>query len=491
MSEGGASFKDRVISALGWSAGAQVAVQATRMLITLLLTRLLTPEDFGVVAGVVVVVELVAIVADFGLAQALIRLETLERRHLKTAWTINLALGLGLFGLFWACAPLLARFYDAPIVLQLARVLALQFVLSALSSVPMAVLQRELDFKRLMRVEVLSLMPAGALAVGLALSGFGVWSLVLYGLANGLLKLLMLLPGARPGLGWDTDVARDLMGFGGNILGSRLLNAVAERLAYFVIGGAVSTTALGHYSRAYELMRMPLRQFGNVAGRVLFPALSSIRDDHGRSQHIMLLAHRMMALVGFPAWAGFAVVADDATWVVIGAQWGDATPLFRMFAIMCIPGVIGVSVGWVMQAQNRADLVLKWNIYSVVMRIAGVFIGVRWGAMGVATALTVVTWVFYLLPGWYLSMNLIGVKLSRTIRNVAPPALATAAMCAVVAAVMPWLDGLPHRWMQLGIEVAVGVAVYVGLCAGFRMQAWQDATRLVRERVVRRMGQGA
>jgi len=306
-------LRRRTLSGLNWSAVGQSFQQLAAFLFSIMLARILTPDDFGLIAMVLVFSGFATLLSELGLGAALVQRAELAHGHINAAFWANLVAGFVLALTFFVLAPVLASFYSHPALEAISRAVALLFIVSALGVVQGALLQREMSFRRMALVEIAATVIAGCVAVVLATSGFGVWSLVTQLLLAQTLRTTMLWWASswRPTLTLDRTSLRELWGFSSHLMGFNVFNYWIRNLDNLLIGKFVGASDLGIYSRAYGLMLLPVSQLSRVTNRVMFPALSSIHTDIERSKSLYLKATRSIALVGFPTMVGLFVVAES------------------------------------------------------------------------------------------------------------------------------------------------------------------------------------
>lgn len=476
-------LRERTITGVGWTAVAQTGRQVSQFVVSVILARLLTPEDFGLVAMIVVFTGFATLFGEMGFSAALVQRQKPEERHYSSIFWLSLLAGLVLAGVVVAVAPAVAKFYDEARLTSLTVLLALNFPISSLSLVQRAVLMRAMAFRRLTLVDVVAVASGGALAIALAKMGYGVWSLVWQMLAVSSITAAVLwwVAGWRPALLFDRSGVADLLPFSSNLLGSNIFTYWARNSDNMLVGRFIGSEGLGIYARGYSTMLLPLSQITSVLTRVMFPALSRIQDDKPRVKRIYLRAVAMIALVTFPMMMGLLVVADHFVGAIYGPRWTGVTGPLR---ILCVVGMIQSivsTVGWIYQSQGRTDLMFKWGLFSGCIAIVSFLIGVYFGTV------EAVAWCYALANGVLLYWNfaipgrLIHTSFFQVIRSVSGIFLCAIMMAALVCGVGRILpQDWPH-WAPLTVQVSTGVLVYLVLVHLFRVRAYQDLRKLVLE----------
>jgi PST family polysaccharide transporter len=450
------------ITGIKWSALTQLVAQVAQYGSFVLLARLLTPQDFGLVACATLVVNFVAMLNELGLGAALIQRADLRPGHLNACFWSNVAAGLTLAVLVGGSASWVAGFFHSPATGPLLLALALGFPLMALAVVPKTLMEKELRFKELGLIDAGAAIANAVVAVGMAATGWGAWSLVAGTLVGYAVQLAALWPRAAwvPGLRFSREELRELFGFGLNVLGTRLVGYLNANIDYVVIGRTLGPAALGVYSLAYKLVTWPMLKVSHVVLRVMFPAFARIQhDDEALRRHYTTLVGTL-ALVAYPLLAGLAVMAPEALPVVFGPRWDAAVDPVRA---LCIAGALKAtvcSIGTVFLTKGRPDLEFRTNMLGTVMLAIYVPLGVHWGATGVALALALVT----LVGGTWQQLTanqLLGLAPRAYLAAIARPALAAAAAALALVALRAVAHGLPAIAI-LAIAAPLFVAAYLG-----------------------------
>jgi O-antigen/teichoic acid export membrane protein len=477
------SLKQRTASGLGWSSAAHLSHQAIQFGIGILLARLLTPEDFGLVGMVIVFSGFARLFAEFGFSSALVQRAEISELHQSSIFWVNLIVGFLLGGIFFLLAPYIAAFYVSPPLLPISQVVAATFVISGFGIVPRAMLQRRMAFDRLARIEVSSALVAGAIAVALAFLGFGVWSLVVHSLAAAALTagLALILSDWVPRFKYSNAAVRQLLGYSANLFAYNFVNYWSRNTDNLLVAKMIGSAGLGVYARAYSFMLLPITQVLNVVGRVIFPALASVQEDRARVRRIFLRVLRMVTLITAPMMAGLFVVADVFILTVLGAQWAAVIPVLQ---ILCAVGILQTlcnPVGWIYQSQGRTDLLARWGLASSAVIILAVFVGASLGTVeAVAWSYLIANVVLF-----YPCLAIPGKIIDMTVGDVVGEVSGVIG-CAVVMAGLVWGLGsiLPAAWpggLLLTVQVFAGIACYSALIPLFCRPAYEEARSFIRE----------
>jgi PST family polysaccharide transporter len=378
------------------SAGVQALLQ---LLVLLILARILTPKDFGVVAAALVVVGFSLIFSQLGVGPALVQRSVLEEKHIRTGFTLSLLFGVVLTGLIWILAPAIALFFRIETLTSVVQVMSFVFLFQAIATVGEALLQRELRFRSLAIIEMLALGGFGVVGITLALLELGVWALVAAHLVQALLKAALILKvqshPKRPLL--DREAVRDLMVFGGGFTIARVGNYLSGQADNLVVGRFLGAEALGLYSRAYYLMSVPASLFGQVLDRVLFPAMAKVQHDRRRLGLAFKRGIAVTALAILPLSVALLLLAPELIWVLLGPKWGEAIPPFQIL----VAGMLFRASYKLSDSLARATGAVyrrAWRqILFAILVAVGAYLGQKWGLAGVALGVVLAITVNFML----------------------------------------------------------------------------------------------
>lgn len=477
-------LRRRTLTGIGWTTGSRVLRRVFHFGVTAVLAHLLTPTEFGLVAMVVVFTNFVGLFTEAGFRNALVQRPEVTGDHLSSVFWLNLAVGFGLFALAVAAGPWVADFYGEPVLAPLTALIGVNFLIGAFPVVHLALVQREMDFRALGIVEIVATVVAGGLAIGMALAGFGVWSLAAQLVAYTFVHAggLWVVGDWRPSLRFVPAAVRDLLSYSANLLGFNVFNYWVRTADDLLVGKFVGSAGLGIYTRAYAAMLLPTGEISGIVGQVMFPALSRIQDDVDRVKAVYLRASRVIGLLTIPAVCGLFVVARPFVLAVFGPGWEPVVPVLQVLCLVGVKQPVGSTVGWLYQSQGRTDLQFRWGLVSGLVTLAAFGIGVIWGVMGVAVAYTVRS---YLL--WYPSIEipgrLVGLSFGEFVGNVASVFGVSVVMAGATWGVGALLPGPWGAWPTLGVQVAAGVAVFGALVRLLDLRAYREFVSLARELV--------
>jgi PST family polysaccharide transporter len=410
---------------------------------------------------VVVFTGFVQIFIDYGLTTALVYRIVISEELLSSCFWISLAMGLALTILLCACAPMLARLYNEPVLITITIALASTFFISSLGTIQKALLTRKMNFKTLAVTEIATIAVSGCIAVAMAYKGYGVWSLVWQAIVSNMTMsaTLWFLSSWRPRLLFKWSEIKEIMSYSLNQVGYSAVSYWSGNLDNLLIGKYLGSSALGFYNLAYNMLLLPLNNISAVLGRVMFPALSSIQNDKRLVRDYYIKANRYIATLTFPMMAGLFVLAPQFIHLVFGPQWTRSIFLFQILAVLSLPQSIAANIGWIYASQGRTDIQFKWGIFYTLAVTISFIIGLHWNVEGVTMAYTIV-WYAIMYPCFAIPFKLIDLKVSYFFNQ-----LKTIFIATVFMAVCTWIARyFLMNVLHLGDLLLSVILVFLGIC---------------------------
>ncbi len=372
------------------------------------LARLLTPSDFGLIAMVTAVLNFVTVSSDLGLTMATIQKPDIDHNQVSTLFWINTGIGLLLSLLVAALAPAVAAFYREPRLTTITIALGGTIFLHGLVAQHGALLRRHLRFFAVSLVTVIGEAVAVAAAICAALLGAGYWSLVVLQVVPAVVMLVGIWIAVpwRPGLPRKGTGVRSMITFGGNLTGFNFVNYFANNTDNVLIGRFIGPAALGLYARAYNLMLMPVGQLIRPVTSVVTPSLSRLVGDPERYRRYYTRMDLLLAAVIMPAGGFIAAMGNELILFMLGPQWEAAGAMFRVFGIAMIALPPSYMNGTLFVSQGRGRDMFRWSWISTGIIVTSIVLGLRWGAFGVAVSFTLATVAVQTpLQFWYVGRS--------------------------------------------------------------------------------------
>jgi O-antigen/teichoic acid export membrane protein len=439
------------------TAGAQGFKMVIQFISVIILARLLVPEDFGLVASVGPIVAFVGLLQNLGLQQALVQRKDISDRQLNQVFWVSALVGLGSSVVVAALAPAIAAFYGDQRMLGITIASALPLLLGSIAAVPLALMNRHLQFGQLALNDVIT-AAAGLLAAAIAAwAGMGYWSLVL----GPAVAAVVALAAAWHVVRWtpsrpDLKVDGDILSFGANLTGFNLVNFFSRNLDNILIGKYSGAIELGYYDRAYKLLLFPLQNITQPLTRVMVPLLSRIHEDKARFRDLYVRTNWLLAAVTMPGIAALTLTSEQVVALLFGPRWTAVAPIFAWLGIASLMQSVSSTTGWIFICQGKTKTMFHWGIYSSLTTVASFIIGLHWGAVGVAAA--------YAISGYVLRVPVLAVLVHRVGPVTAGDFLIMQGLF-IVSSLLAWLAylGLPASLTgQSGL-----LAVALALCLNY------------------------
>lgn len=443
------------------SQGAQFLMQSIS---TVVLARLLDPAEFGMVAMVTAVTALASAFADLGLSEATIQRKEITHDQVSALFWINFAVGLGLMLATAALAPVLAKFYREPRLVNITLLLSVTFLIGGLRVQPDALLKRQMRFSSLAIRDMASYILAVPVAITMAWRGAGYWALVALPLTLNLTQMTLswLMVKWRPGpLRRDAKVG-SMVAFGGNVAASYLIFNVIRNADNVLIGWYWGAAPLGLYSRAYNLLMLPVRQLSIPAGSVAIPAFSKIQRDPERYARYYLRATSLIMWISASLFGFLFVAAEPVIVLILGDRWQEAAPVFQILALSALGQILLETIVWLLVSRGRSERLFKLLLIISPILIASFVIGLPFGIKGVALSSSLV--LLIILP-WALKFAFRGTDL--TLQRLGQALLYPISLCLVGVFFAELALHLiaPERVLLQLLVVALGFALAYSLSA--------------------------
>lgn len=448
------------------------------------MARLLTPEDFGVLAMASVFTGIVFFVLDLGLGAALVQRQKLEEHQISSVFWMNVSMGFVLTLLGMASSWAIAGFYKNSAVQPVIAALSCNFVIFSLSSTQLALLKRQMNFRSLELRTLVGQFFGITCSLAMAFLGLGVWSLVgRILIAAGIeTALLWSISSWRPSWGFSWADVRELSGFSSEVFAANLLGYVGRNADNFLIGRFVGATELGYYAMAYNLMMFPVQRFSQLLSGVLFPVLSRLQENLEKVKSSWFRATRLIAAFTVPLMLGLIALAPQFVRVVYGEKWLPAVPLLQILAVSGINQSLVQLNATVLLALGKTRLRLKLTVLAVSLAIISFLVGLPFGVIGVAACFTVANTVSATLI-LLKTLECLDSSYFQYICNLSGTLAAAGGMCIAVLALGL---GLPIASAPLlAIAIPSGCVVYLTLLRFIAPSVLNEAFSMLPERFTR------
>ena len=472
------SLKDKTVKGTFWSAADTFLAQGVTFVVGIVLARLLSPEEYGLIGIVTIFTTVMLGVVDSGFSNALIRKKDATGDDYNTLFFFNLVVSVAMFGLLFVGAPWIAKFFERPQLVELVRVMGLILILQALSIVQNTILTKKIDFKTKTKASVISAVASGVIGIGMAFAGFGVWSLVAQQLSRQLIYtiLLWILNKWWPKLKVNVESLKYMWGFGWKLLVSGLLDNIWKEVYQLVVGKFYSPAALGQYTRSRQYAQFFSSNLTSVVQRVTYPVLAEIQDERKRLvsgyrrviKTTMFVTSILMISVG--------AIAEPLIYCLIGPQWHQAATFLPLICIsMSLYPLHAINLN-MLQIQGRTDIFLYLEIVKKVLAIGpiclGIFVSIYWMLVGSI----IFGFVAFFLNSYY-SGKFLGYSSWMQLKDIAP----SFGLALLIAIPVYLLKYLPiSYWVILPLQLLLVVIIFFTFCHFTKMKEYEEIKELMR-----------
>lgn len=445
-----------------WVGASQLSGKLLFFLSTLILARLLDQTDFGVAAYAITVITLFAALPSLGLGPALIYHDD-DQEVLSTGFWLGIASALGFFGLLYVLAPASALIFDDPRAVDVTRALGLIFPIEALRNVHATLLRKRLAFHRRFVPELLQSLAKGGVAIAMALTGFGYWSLIWGSIAAAVVSVpaYWIAVGWKPTLHFDPGIAKTLLPYGGRIVGVGLLGAFVRNLDYVVVGRILGAATLGVYVLAFRIPDLLVRNLSTTLGQVLFPVYARVRSEPDALRGAFLAVTTYVFAITAPVAIGLSLVAEPLVVTAFTEKWIDVVPVMTPVCVYALCASISFNMGDLYKAMGRPDVLIRLSFVRAVMIVPalwfaasafGTAAAVAWAQAGVATLAMIANFV--------ISALLFEMPVRAALARLMPIFGACGLMASATWLAEGFTMALPPM-MRLAIGASVGAIVYL------------------------------
>jgi O-antigen/teichoic acid export membrane protein len=443
---------------------AQGAAFVVRIGSLMVLARLLSPKDFGLVGMVTAVIGVLSLFRDFGLSTASVQRTTITEEQMSTLFWINILVGLVLAAISVTIAPIVAAFYHEPRLVWVTAALAVGFPLNAAGVQHGAILQRQMRFTSVAVIDVLSLFISTAVGIVMALRGYRYWALVGMALSAPVVSTICvwLATAWFPGKPCRRAGIRSMMRFGGTITLNGLVVYIAYNLEKVLLGRFWGAEAIGIYGRAYQLINVPTDNLNSAVGGVAFSALSRVQEDPSRLRSYFLKGYTFVVALTIPVTIVCTVFAQDMIGVVLGPKWKEAIPIFRLLAPTMLIFAMINPLAWLLFSIGKVERSLKIALVLAPLVIGGYILGLPYGPKGVAFGYSAVL-ILWVVPHIAWCVHGTGISLRDILLAVARPLVSGILAAAVALGILHFCSYLlgPLPRLALGCGVLGGVYILI------------------------------
>ena len=466
-----------------WSAADAFLGQGVTFLVGIVLARLLSPDEYGLIGICLIFVNVLNGMVDSGFSNALIRKKDIKDVDYNTMFITNMAISTLLYALLFVCAPIISDFFSRPELSELIRVVGLLIFANALSITQVTILTKRIDFKTKTKASLVSAIASGFIGIAMAFVGFGVWSLVGQMLSKQILYTICLwiLNKWWPSLTFSSKSFHYMWGFGWKLLLSGLLNNIWNQLYQVVVGKCYNPATLGQFTKSNEYASIFSSNLTGIIQRVSYPVLSELQDDPLRMVEGYRRVIKMTMFITAISMISLGAVAEPLIYCMIGPQWHEAATYLPLICIsMAFYPLHAINLN-MLQVLGRSDIFLYLEIIKKVIGIVplciGIFIDIYW----MLFASILIGFVSLYLNSWYTGKAL-GYTFWKQLRDIAP----SFGIAFVIALSVYFFKYLPiSNWGILPIQIVVGMVVCVAICRKSQLEEYNEVNIIIRKSINR------
>lgn len=477
------NLRQKTISGLFWSFSDSFASQGVQFIVVIVLARILSPKDFGLIGMLTIFIAVSQSFIDSGFTSALIRKNDCSPNDYSTVFYYNIIVSIILYILLFVFSHDISIFFNEPQLKSLIQVLGIGLLLNSLSIIQRTILTKELNFKLQMRISVIASVVSGILAIYFAYFGFGVWSLVVLTISRfGLTSFMFWIWSSwRPLRIFSKDSFYKLFSFGSKILVSGLIDTIYRNVYYLIIGKFFSVVELGYYTRADQFQALPSQNLNGVISRVSFPVLSNIQNDTLQLKAAYKKLIKSTMLITFVLMLGLAAAAKPIILTLIGEKWLPSVIYLQM---LCFVGMFyplhALNLN-MLQVKGRSDLFLRLEIIKTILAIPMIVIGIFWGIKIMIMGMIVNTIIAYYLNS-YWSGKFIGYSTSQQIKDILP-SFCLAAFVGLVVFIIGNILNISNL-LKLIIQFFLLVVLTIGISELFHLEDYRYIKDIIFEKVL-------
>lgn len=472
--------KNEVFSSLFWRFAERFAAQGVSFIVELVLARILVPSDYGTVALIVVITNILQVFVDSGMGNALIQKKNADNIDFSTVFYFNVFICAVVYIALFLISPYISRFYDRPEMTTMLKVAGITILISGVKNIQQAYVSRNLIFKRFFYATIIGTIISAFVGIGLALYDFGAWALIFQQLTNAAIDTLILWITVkwRPIRAFSFKRLKVLFSFGWKLLVSSLIDNIYNNLRQLVIGKIYTSEDLAYYNRGRQLPSFLVTNIDTSINSVLLPAMSREQDNKKRVKSMTRKAIRVSSYIMWPIMIGLMATAEPLIELFLTSKWLPAVPYVRIFCVVFAIYPIHTSNLNAIQAMGRSDIFLKLEIIKKIIGIMLLLISMRFGPMMMAYSMLVSGIISMIINSWP-NRKLMNYTFGEMMLDILPDVLMSLVMGAIVYAVTILHLG---NVITLIIQIPLGVVIYALFSKLFNIDSFELILNFIRKR---------
>lgn len=476
------SLKKQTFSGLFWTFIDTFFLSGVSFVAMIYIAKLLGPAEFGLIGMITIFISIGTSLVDSGLSSSIIRTKEADERDYNTVFYLNIGASVIVYIIFYFVAPYIAQFFRQEVLIDIIRVYCISFIISALSAIQLARLNREMEFKKIMKFNIPGTLIGVVVGVVLSIKGFGVWSIVWMQIVKQLIKSIILWSNSpwKPRFYFSKEKMMYHYEFGYKLMLSGLLNTIFSNIYNVVIGRFYSVQSLGFYERSRALTNYPVSTFSGIINRVMFPIMANIKDDFIRVSSVYKNLLQLAFFVSAPMMLGAAAIASPVFDLVLGEKWMPAVPYFQILCLSSMFLPIHAFNLNILKVFGRSDLFLKLEIYKKVVIAISILVSFPFGILGLIWS-TVFSSFIALLINTYYSQDLIDYKTRKQLLDMLPTFFIALFISLIMFYLVHSLSNY-SKYIQIAIPSIIGILGYITLNLLFKRPSMKFAIQLIQSK---------
>ncbi len=471
--------KEKIITSLFWKLMERGGTQGIQFVVQIILARLLLPEEYGLIAIVMVFICIANIFIQSGFGTALVQKKDADDLDFSSIFYLSLFISILLYIIIYISAPFIATFYMQPQLISVLRILSITLIIGAFNSVQHAFIERNMLFKRLFTCSFGAIITSGILGITAAYLGFGVWSLVIQQLSNQLTMTVILWFNIRwrPQLLFSLERVKTLFSFGSKLLISSLIDTLYTDLCTLLIGRLYPPSMTGFYNKGKQFPQLIVDNINVPILSVMLPTLSAHQDDKKKVKEMMRRAIMTSSFVLFPMMIGLAVVAEQLVQIVLTEKWLPAVPFLQIFCFQYALRPIHTANLQAIKAIGRSDIFLKLEIVKKIIGLTILAASLKYGIYAIAVGVAVNSIISTFINA-FPNKALLNYSIKEQMCDIIPSLLLALLMGGIVYAFRMLRLNI---WYMIGMQVIGGVLIYIGLAIIFKIESFHYMVSTIKQ----------
>lgn len=456
------SLSQRTIHGFVWKFLEKIGSQGMQLIIQIILARILLPEEYGLIGLLSIFITVSDVFILQGLTTALIREKDADNRDYSSVFFANIVLSLVLYMVLYVIAPIVSRFYDEPLLVDLMRVLSLNVIIGAIPAVHNAILARNLDFKKSFYRNILNTLTQGVVGILLACEGFGAWSMVFSKLSGTLVGAIVLCISVKwgPKKIFDFKRIKHLFGYSSKVLATNLLNTIFNNIHSLIIGRYFTTADVGYYQRGQQTPQVLMSSIDGSMSEVLYPSFAKIQSDTDKLKKAVRYSVCTSMYVVLPVLFGLYTIAEPLTLLILTEKWLPSVPFMKLSCIVCMFWPL-THRSHAINALGRSDITLRISIIGKGLTIISIVVCIQFGIYALLLGTIVASVISVFVESYYVK-KILGYSFSELLQDICPP-FCLALFMSFLVNIVGRID-LPY-FVVLCLQIIVGIVIYIiGSC---------------------------